>query len=124
MAKTHNSSFLVLEMTHSYSFVELCEMCRIKSDVVLELIEYGILESSSTSELSTAEQHVNIQNKKQLIPEKMQFSDQQAHRLRRALRLQRDLELNWPGVALALDLLEKIETMEQEIEALEYQLRR
>jgi chaperone modulatory protein CbpM len=50
-------------------------------------------------------------------PEQWRFSGRSLSRVRVAMRLARDLELNASGVALALDLLD-------EIEALEAQLRR
>ncbi|HZD52035.1 MAG TPA: chaperone modulator CbpM, partial [Woeseiaceae bacterium] len=34
-------------------------------------------------------------------------------RARAALRLVRDLDLNWPGAALALDLLEELQRLQQ-----------
>jgi DNA-binding transcriptional MerR regulator len=36
-------------------------------------------------------------------------------RLRRILRLRRDLGVNWVGIGVVLDLLAKIEALEQEI---------
>ncbi|WBV66483.1 hypothetical protein PGH44_03130 [Legionella pneumophila] len=39
-------------------------------------------------------------------------------RLESAFRLHRDLGINLPGVALALDLLEKIDQMHHELEIL------
>jgi chaperone modulatory protein CbpM len=44
-------------------------------------------------------------------------------RLRKALRLQRDLRLNLPGLAMSLDLLDEVETMRREINQLRQQLR-
>lgn len=39
-------------------------------------------------------------------------------RVRRALRLRRDLELNWPGVCLAIELLEQIAELKRRQRAL------
>ena len=39
-------------------------------------------------------------------------------RVRRALRLRRDLDLNWPGVCLAIDLLEQIAELKRRQRAL------
>jgi DNA-binding transcriptional MerR regulator len=43
------------------------------------------------------------------------FPDSSIRRLRRALRLRRDLGLNTNSLALVLDLLERIEDLEAEI---------
>jgi chaperone modulatory protein CbpM len=43
-------------------------------------------------------------------------------RARRALRLQRDLDLNLAGAALALDLLDEVEILRERVRVLEYQL--
>src|SRR5690625_709573 len=43
------------------------------------------------------------------------FGGDSLQRLRTAINLQRDLELNLPGVALALELLSEIETLRAEL---------
>jgi chaperone modulatory protein CbpM len=45
-------------------------------------------------------------------PEEWRFSGRSLARVRLAMRLARDLELNEPGVALTLDLLERIAALE------------
>ena len=44
--------------------------------------------------------------------EEWRFSGRSLGRMRTAMRLARDLEINSPGVALALDLLDEIERLE------------
>ena len=46
------------------------------------------------------------------------FSPQDVDRLGQALRLHRDLGLNWPGVSIALALLDRIKELEQQQEGL------
>lgn len=46
------------------------------------------------------------------------FSPEMIDRLCQGLRLHRDLGLNWPGVGVALDLLERIEELEHRIREL------
>ena len=48
--------------------------------------------------------------------EPLRFPQHEVHRLCRGLRLHRDLGINWPGVVLALDLLERIENIERQLE--------
>lgn len=55
-------------------------------------------------------------------PEEWLFTGLEVRRARRALRLQRDLDLNLAGTALALDLLDEVETLRERIRVLEHQL--
>ena len=48
----------------------------------------------------------------------MLFSAQDVERLGQGLRLHRDLGLNWPGVSVALVLLDRIRALEQQQEGL------
>jgi hypothetical protein len=45
------------------------------------------------------------------------FSEAEVERIRRGLRLHHDLNINWAGVAVVLDLLDRIETLEREMRA-------
>ncbi len=53
------------------------------------------------------------------VPEQWRFTGVEVKRTRRALRLQRDLEVNLPGAALALDLLEEVEQLRARVRRLE-----
>lgn len=55
-------------------------------------------------------------------PEDWRFDGLQVRRARRAVRLQRDLELNLAGTALALDLLDELESLRERLRILEHQL--
>ena len=89
---------ILLDKTTSYSLKDLCNICDVHAEWVIEMVEYGIL------------------NPKGKSPQSWQFSLGELNALKRALRLQRDLEINLAGIAVALDLL-------QELEALRYRLR-
>ena len=43
------------------------------------------------------------------------FPEDALDRLGRGLRLHRDLGINWPGVSVALELLDRIEELEQQV---------
>jgi chaperone modulatory protein CbpM len=49
-------------------------------------------------------------------PQDWRFSGDSLKRAKTAARLMRDLELNSPGVALALDLLDEIHQLRQQLE--------
>ena len=43
------------------------------------------------------------------------FPEDALDRLGRGIRLHRDLGINWPGVSVALELLDRIEELEQQV---------
>jgi chaperone modulatory protein CbpM len=76
---------------------ELSRLCAVDRTYIVELVEEGVL---SVVEVDAAE---------------WRFSGTALRRARTALRLQRDLEINLPGVALALELLEELEALRREL---------
>lgn len=75
---------------------ELSRLCAVDRTYIVELVEEGVL----SVEVDAAE---------------WRFSGAALRRARTALRLQRDLEINLPGVALALELLEELEALRREL---------
>lgn len=75
------------------SLDEICEICNISADTVNELIAYGII-------------HLKQSAKGQLV-----FNENDLQRVKTALRLQRDLEINLAGVAVVLDLLDELDEL-------------
>lgn len=73
--------------------LDLCRMFGVEESRILEWVEEGVL---SALEVDAAE---------------LRFGAQAVRRTRIALRLERDLGVNLPGVALALDLLEELEQL-------------
>lgn len=95
---------IVLDEGLVVSFTELTRLCGASDPVLRMMVNEGLLDPQGGG------------------PEEWRFSGVQIGRARRALRLQRDLELNLAGAALALDLLDEIEALRGRIRALEYQL--
>ena len=58
------------------------------------------------------------------MPEQWLFDDQCLCVVQRARRLQQDLELNWHGIALVIELLEQRDRLKAENEALLRRLQR
>ena len=73
---------------------------------IVELVEHGIVEPRGPR------------------PEVWVFDLPAFHTVRRAVRLQRELELDWAGIALALDLLTQVETLRMENRMLRQRLAR
>jgi len=74
---------------------DLSRMCAIDEKHIVEFVEEGVLNVVEVSR----EWH---------------FTGTALRRTRIALRLERDLELNLPGIALALDLMEELEQLRRE----------
>ena len=85
---------------------ELGHLCGVSAELLLGMIGEGLLQPSGRA------------------PAEWRFSGLQIRRARRALRLYCDLELDWGGTALALDLLDEIEILRGQVRCLERQLRR
>lgn len=83
----------VLEEGHSLTLRQLCRVCSVHAECIIELVDEGILEPTGTA------------------VERYRFPGDSLRRAQMAFRLQRDLEINLAGVALALDLLEEIEQL-------------
>lgn len=76
-----------------FTLVELCAACRISADDALEVVAEGILDPEGAD------------------PAQWRFGAADLRRLQTALRLQRDLRVNLPGAALALQLMEELEAL-------------
>jgi chaperone modulatory protein CbpM len=80
----------VVEEQVQLTLIELCQACSAEQEHVLTWVFEGVLEPAGDS------------------PQDWRFGGESLRRARLALRLSRDLEINPPGVALALDLLDEI----------------
>jgi chaperone modulatory protein CbpM len=78
---------------------DLSRMCAVDERHIVEFVEEGVL---TVVEVDTSEWH---------------FSGAALRRARLALRLERDLELNLAGVALALELMDELEQLRRELKA-------
>jgi len=83
----------VVEEEIHLTLVELCHVCNVPEDQVRHWVGEGVLEPMGET------------------PHEWRFAGASLRRTRVATRLARDFELNPPGVALALDLLDEIEAL-------------
>ena len=84
----------VVEDELTLTTFELCRACNASEEYIEMWVSEGVLQPSGGSR------------------EQWRFTGQALTRMRTAMRLSRDLDLNAPGVALALDLLDEIEALE------------
>lgn len=87
----------VVEEVH-LTLVELCQACCADETHIQAWVLEGLLEPIGSS------------------PQDWRFSGDSLRRAQLALRLTRDLEINPPGVALALDLLDQIAALEARLQ--------
>ena len=83
----------IVEEQCDFSLEELSGICAVEQHRIVELVDEGILESQSIAAL--------------------RFGGEALRRARIAVRLQRDLGVNTAGIALVLQLLERIESLER-----------
>ena len=86
----------IVEESVVLSVADLSRMMSVDERHIVELVEEGVL---SVMEFQASE---------------WRFSGATLRRARIALRLERDLSINLPGVALALDLLEELERLRRD----------
>jgi chaperone modulatory protein CbpM len=92
-------SGIVLDEYLEISLKELCGMCGITPEMIMEMIDEGLIEQPPEG-----------------TKRNWQFRGYEVRRIQIALRLQRDLHVNLPGAALAVELLEKLEELHRRIQ--------
>ncbi|WP_158770011.1 chaperone modulator CbpM [Paraglaciecola sp. L1A13] len=86
---------------------ELCENIEIDHDLVIEVVEYGIAEPIEGQSLA-----------------EWKFDPTSVHWLKKAIRLNKQLEIDWIAVAMVIDLLKQREALEYKNQNLQRQLAR
>ncbi len=102
------SEIVVIDSQHEhvlFTLEEVCERCGTHTQMIVEMVEYGIVEPIE-----------------QPLLDDWYFNSQALVRLQRAQRLMNGLKLNLSGVALSLELLDEIDGLQQHIEVLRRQL--
>lgn len=91
---------LIDEQT-TFTLAQLCRACSVEAEFIEAMIEHGILEPITDRSPHYA------------------FSATSLRRTRVTVSLQRDLGVNLPGAALALDLLERIAELDARVRSIE-----
>jgi len=86
-------SAMLLDESVEFSLAELCSVCSVTKELVVEIVAEGIVAPSGDE------------------PTQWRFSGIALMRVQRVIRLQQDFGVNLPGAALALDLLEEVERL-------------
>lgn len=88
------------------SLNELCEITVVSKDAIIEIVEHGIIEPQGGD------------------PESWLFDTRMLITTRKAVRLYRDLEIDWAGIAFALSLIDELEQLREEKKHLTMRLSR
>jgi chaperone modulatory protein CbpM len=94
------SSFVVEDITE-LTLEDLCRACAAQEDIIVELVNEGVIDNLAT-----------LQNE---TPEHWRFTGLHLHRAKVAMRLHRDLGVNFAGAALALQLMDELQTLRAKI---------
>lgn len=92
----------LLDEQTELSLNDLCCACSRSAEWIIELVEEGALEPVEQEPMGQLESQ-------------WRFTANSLQRARTAMRLQRDLNINMAGIALALNLLEEIETLDERL---------
>jgi chaperone modulatory protein CbpM len=91
--KPHPLTGIVVDEQSGLTLGELCRACDVHAEYIIELVEEGVLEPMGSE------------------PRRWRFTGTEIRYTRVALRLQRDLGVNPPGIGVALQLLDEIEML-------------
>jgi chaperone modulatory protein CbpM len=96
ITKVHHGS--IADEESSYTLIQLCNTCHVKPELVIEMINEGILDPEGERKSVWRFSHAAVES------------------TRKVVRFQRDLNVNLAGAALALELLDRIEKLENLLE--------
>jgi chaperone modulatory protein CbpM len=86
-------SAMLLDDSVEFSLADLCSLCSVSEEIVVEIVAEGIVEPLGRDRAQ------------------WRFSGIALTRVQRVVRLQHDFGVNLPGAALALELLEEVERL-------------
>lgn len=90
----------LLDENITYTLREIVEISNIEETVIVEMIEHGIIEPQGQS-----------------LPQWV-FISSDLIRFKKAIRMHRDLNINWEGISLALNLMDELNELRQMVSLL------
>ena len=84
---------LIVHENIIYTTRAICHTHKLNTDTINEMVSWGIAEPKGNN------------------PDNWQFTQHDYERIERALRFRKELEINIPGAALTLNLLEEIQNL-------------
>ena len=80
---------------------EICRLSNINIDTMVEIVEHGIIQPKGGDNLKHQ-------------PDSWLFDPELIGTAKKAIRLHRDLDIDWAGIALAIELLDELDTLRNE----------
>lgn len=93
ISKTSYLSGSILDEEMECDLRELCSICNVPEEIIEDMIQEGLISPKGEG------------------PQEWLFTALEIRRIQISFRLQKDLRVNLPGCALALDLLDKLEEL-------------
>lgn len=90
-----NISITIIDENNLLTFEEICRAIHVDHDLMIQLIEYHIIQPKGSSKNSWAFDHICLK------------------RARLARNFYYDLEVNLAGIALLIDMMERIEALQR-----------
>ena len=87
-----------------FTLRDMCRICGVHAEFLVELVDEGVIAPQPGA------RHRGTARR---APAQWHFDGLAVVRVQRAVRLQEDLGVNLPGVALALELLDELERLRQ-----------
>ena len=100
MPANPTQSVVILDEAEEITLADLSRACRVHAEWVMELVEEGVIEPRGPIKPGGPQ---------------WRFAATTVVRVEKARRLQNDLGVNLPGVALALQLLDRIDALESRL---------
>lgn len=102
MAEGNSLRGQIIEEESLITLEELCRNCTVQTEEIVTMVREGILDPADSRPDTGAMVH-------------WRFHVSSVRRVRTVVRLQRDLGVNLPGAALALELLDRIAELERHL---------
>ncbi len=87
----------IIDERFEFTLADLCQCCTVQAETIIDMVEEGMLSPAGSS------------------PADWRFSGTSQRAVEITLHLQRDLRVNLPGAALALELIEEIEMLQRKL---------
>jgi chaperone modulatory protein CbpM len=94
------TSFVMEDMVE-LTLDDLCRACAAQPDIIIELVSEGVID------VTAMQPHQ--------APEHWHFTGLHLHRAKVAMRLHRDLGVNFAGAALALELMDELQALKAQL---------
>ena len=98
-------SSAVMEELTELTLDDLCRACAVQAEIIIELVNEGVMEG--VMEGAPAQ--------REMPPELWRFTGLHLYRAKIAVRLHRDLGVNFAGAALALQLMDEVDRLRSRI---------